>query len=307
MSRRAYVGRYAPSPTGPLHFGSLVAAVAGFLDARRHGGRWLLRIEDIDPPRIAPGADEDIRRTLEAYGFAWDGELIRQSDSTDRHLEALHRLEARGLVYACSCSRRQLRETARIGALGPVYPGTCRRRGVIGEHAMRVLVTDEPVTVADRLQPALTQRLERELGDFVVRRRDGLVAYQLAVVVDDAAEGVTDVVRGVDLRDSTPRQVYLQELLGLPRPRYAHVPVIVSPSGEKLSKQTGAPPVRRESAVATLTAALDALGQRPPRDLAAASLEAIWEWAQAHWDMDALRGVAEIAAPPLALQQNRLW
>ncbi len=292
--RNGYVGRFAPSPTGPLHFGSLLAAVVSFLEARRAGGRWLLRIEDIDPPREQPGATEAIVRCLEDYGFEWDGELLLQSDSRDLHDAAIERLMDRGLAYRCSCSRRML-AGAPTGPLGTIYPGTCRDRQVTGESAIRVRTDDKPIRFEDRLQGWVEQRLQSESGDYVIRRRDALVAYQLAVVVDDAANGVTDIVRGLDLLDSTPRQIYLQGLLGLPTPSYAHLPIAVHDDGQKLSKLTGAPAIESARAAATLHRALSVLAQTPPVELAASPTEEVWRWAQANWDPSRIVGRRSIA------------
>jgi len=291
------VGRFAPSPTGPLHFGSLLAAVASYLEARVHGGRWLLRIEDIDPPREETGAAEAIVRCLEVYGFRWDGPVLRQSRNEERHRAAVERLLAEGLAYPCRCTRRVLARTARQGAMGPIYPGSCRDGSGRGARAIRVRTTDEPIAVVDRLQGRIEQRLESELGDFVIRRRDGLIAYQLAVVIDDAVDGITEVVRGIDLLDSTPRQIHLQRLLGLPTPAYMHIPVAVGADGEKLSKQTGAPPIAIDPvAVApTLCRALACLRQEPPADLAGASADAVWDWALANWRPRRLHSLASVA------------
>ncbi len=279
------VGRFAPSPTGPLHFGSLLAAVASYLEVSVRGGRWLLRIEDIDPPREEAGAAEAIIRCLEVYGFQWHGPVRRQSRNEQRHRAVIERLLADGLAYPCRCTRRVLARTARHGAMGPIYPGTCRDGSGRGARAIRVRTTDEPIAVVDRLQGRIEQRLESELGDFVILRRDGLIAYQLAVVIDDAVDGVTEVVRGIDLLDSTPRQIHLQRLLGLPTPTYMHIPVAAGADGEKLSKQTAAPPIAIDpKAVApTLYRALTCLRQQPPAGLRDSSIETVWEWALANW------------------------
>ncbi|HEX4944119.1 MAG TPA: tRNA glutamyl-Q(34) synthetase GluQRS, partial [Usitatibacteraceae bacterium] len=260
-----YIGRFAPSPTGPLHFGSLVAAVASWLDARSVGGRWHLRIEDVDAPRTAPGAEDDILRTLEALGLAWDGPVVRQRERKARYEEALETLRGRGLTYRCRCSRREIADSGVHGIDGVVYPGTCRHAAVASTTpaAERFIVPDETVVLDDRVQGRVAQRLATDIGDFVVHRRDGLFAYQLAVVVDDGDLGVTDVVRGADLLDSTPRQVALQRALGLRTPRYLHVPVATR-GGEKLSKQTLAPAVVASSGTAALLSALDFLGQAAP-------------------------------------------
>ena len=267
-----YIGRFAPSPTGPLHMGSLIAALASWLDARAAGGRWLVRIEDLDPPRAVRGAADEILRTLERLGLGWDGEPVYQSRRDALYREALDRL--RPQTYWCSCTRREVADSslglATDGA--HIYPGTCRHRGAPEGRALRVRTGVQEIRFQDRLQGAQCQVLERDTGDFVLYRADGLVAYQLAVVVDDAAQGVTDVVRGADLLDSTARQIYLQRLLGVPAPRYLHVPAAVNAAGEKLAKQTGAAAV--DASMAAIRSALRFLGQPE-----AASLEeAVRNW-----------------------------
>jgi glutamyl-Q tRNA(Asp) synthetase len=290
---RQYVGRFAPSPTGPLHFGSLVAAVASYLEARAHNGRWLLRIEDIDPPREEPGAIQSILDALEAYGFEWDGDIIFQSASRPAHDAALETLLARGLAYACGCSRKDLAHAPR-GPLGTIYPGTCRSGCDAPETAIRLRTNDEPIAFTDRLQGEQVQHLESESGDFVIRRRDGLIAYQLAVVVDDAVQGVTEIVRGIDIMDSTQRQIWLQRLLGYPTPNYAHIPVITHADGDKLSKLTGAPGIPVDEVRPILVRALAALQQSPPDDLAASSLGDVWQWASDNWKIQALQGLTAV-------------
>jgi glutamyl-Q tRNA(Asp) synthetase len=277
-----YVGRFAPSPTGPLHFGSLVAAVASWLDARAAGGRWHLRIEDVDAPRTVPGAEDEILRALEALGLHWDGPVVRQRDRTARYRQALEELRRRGLAYRCRCSRKEIADSGVHGIDGIVYPGTCRDTAVPADvsAAERFRVLAGEVAFTDRVQGRIAQRLEAEVGDFVVLRRDGLFAYQLAVVVDDADLGVTDVVRGADLLDSTPRQIALQRALGLSTPRYLHVPVATR-QGEKLSKQTLAPALDPASGPRALRAALAFLGQpvpppAPPAEILAAAIPA-WD------------------------------
>ena len=278
MHETPYIGRFAPTPSGYLHFGSLVAALASYLDARRKGGRWLLRMEDLDPPREMPGAQDAILRTLETYGFAWDGAVERQSARHEAYAAALDQLLARGLAYPCSCSRKQLDGQ-------PIYPGTCRTAGrPAHDAAIRLRVPDAEYAFVDRVQGRFAQNLAREVGDFVIRRRDGLYAYQLAVVLDDAWQGVTDIVRGADLLDSTPRQLYLQELLGLPQPRYLHVPLIIQPDGHKLGKSYRSPPLPADQAPPLLVRALRALGQQPPAELADATPRAVLDWGIDHWD-----------------------
>jgi glutamyl-Q tRNA(Asp) synthetase len=254
-----YIGRFAPSPTGPLHLGSLIAAAASWLDARAAGGRWLVRIEDLDQPRAVHSAGAEILRTLERLGLWWDGDVVYQSARHHVYREALARLQ--GHTYWCSCTRREIADSSLGLAIdgAHIYPGTCRAGSAREGRSLRVRTGSEAIRFVDRLQGAQWQILERHIGDFVLYRADGLFAYQLAVVVDDAQQGVTDVVRGADLLDSTPRQIFLQRLLGLATPRYLHVPVAVNEQGEKLAKQTGA------AAIAptwdTLRQALRFLGQ----------------------------------------------
>ena len=257
-----YVGRFAPSPTGPLHFGSLIAAVASYLDAKHHDGKWLVRIEDVDQTRCKPEWALNILRTLESLGFEWDGEIVTQSTRIDHYAAAIERLQSGKLLYACLCSRKEIGDSAVRGIEGPVYPGTCRdRHHAMRGAALRVITNNDPVEFDDRIQGRTSQRIESEIGDFILRRKDGLHAYQLAVVVDDALQGVTHVVRGADLLDSTARQIYLQRLLGYPTPAYLHFPVAVNELGQKLSKQTLAAGVNAQSARTAVLAALRFLGQ----------------------------------------------
>lgn len=281
-----YRGRFAPSPTGPLHFGSLVAAMASYADARAARGQWLLRIEDVDEPRTRAGATAGILGALERLGFEWDGAVWRQSERRDAYQAALAQLVAQGIVYPCACTRREL-ATAPLGRIGErVYPGTCRG-GLAGARAahkriaMRVRVPFAPIEFIDRLYGRQRQRLAEDVGDFAVRRSDGFFAYQLAVVVDDAAQRISDVVRGADLLASTPRQIFLQRALGLATPRYLHVPVAVDARGAKLSKATGAaalPP----APLPALHAAWRFLEQPWPR-VPPATVRDFWSWAVANW------------------------
>lgn len=301
-----YVGRFAPSPTGPLHFGSLLAALASYLQAKSHGGLWILRVEDIDPPRQQDGAIDEILTALERYGFEWDGPVLYQGEGTERHRQIISKLRSSGFAYACSCSRRDL-ATAKQGPLGAVYPGTCRNGCEGEEYAVRVRTDNVPIGFIDGLQGARTQRLESESGDFVVLRRDGLIAYHLAVVVDDFDQGITEIVRGIDLLDSTPRQIHLQRLLNYPTPSYLHIPVAENAAGQKLSKLTGAPALPLDSASKILVAALDALGQQPPQELAEGPLDDVWSWSIKHWQHAVMAG--QIAIPTedaLAGSQNGL-
>jgi glutamyl-Q tRNA(Asp) synthetase len=291
-------GRFAPSPTGPLHFGSLIAALASYCDARSHGGEWLVRIEDVDEPRTRPGAEREILATLARYGFQWDGPVVRQSERSSRYQCALDALTARGLAYACACTRREL-ESAPLGAGGErVYPGTCRNgvpadRAARPARAWRVRVDDASVGFVDRLQGPQRQSLAQDVGDFVVKRADGLFAYQLAVVVDDAEQGVTDVVRGADLLASTPRQIFLQRTLELAEPAYLHLPIAIDASGDKLSKRTRAPPLP-DDPLPALMAAWRFLEQSPAR---ARDVAAFWRHAHANWTPTRLPPVTMLPAP----------
>ena len=274
-----YIGRFAPTRSGHLHFGSLVAALASYLDARSVGGRWLVRMEDLDPPREEPGAQAAILKALESYGFEWDGDMVRQSDRHAAYDEVINRLFNQGLAYACTCSRKQLEPYHGI------YPGFCRNAGHGTENAaIRLRVPELEYHFIDRVQGEFRQHLGREVGDFVIRRRDGLYAYQLAVVLDDAWQGITDIVRGADLLDSTPRQLYLQELLGLPQPRYLHIPLITQPDGHKLGKSYRSPPLTEDQATPLLLRALRALGHKPVTELNDATPREVLNWGIAHWD-----------------------
>jgi glutamyl-Q tRNA(Asp) synthetase len=287
-----YRGRFAPSPTGPLHFGSLVAAVGSTLEARTRGGDWLVRMEDLDKPREVAGAADEILRVLEALGFEWDEPVLYQSRRDFAYGEALSKLKRSGAVFPCACTRKEIEDSvsafggAKSDAGDLVYPGTCRDGLPPGREgrAIRVRVDDIAIAFDDALQGRVEQNLARDVGDFVVRRADGLYAYQLAVVVDDAEQGITDVVRGADLLDSTPRQIHLQRLLGFPTPNYMHLPVAVNAEGQKLSKQTLAAAVDPAKGAAALADALAFLGNPPPPKLRNARAADVWSWATEHWD-----------------------
>jgi glutamyl-Q tRNA(Asp) synthetase len=291
-----YRGRFAPSPTGPLHLGSLVAALASYLDAKARHGQWLVRIEDIDPPREVPEASDWILQALDTLGLHWDETVLRQSTRTEAYETALHQLEQQGLIYACRCSRLEL-------AGHHVYPGTCRDLHLPWQAgtALRCRIKAQRQGFHDRLQGDYAQELARDCGDFVVRRKDGPFSYQLAVVVDDAHQGITDVVRGIDLLDSTPRQLYLQRELQLLSPRYAHVPVLMDlTTGQKLSKQNLATPLDLERPAATLWHALWLLRQAPPQDLRRDEVASVLAWAVCNWRPELMQGLAQIplATPP---------
>lgn len=301
-----YRGRFAPSPSGRLHFGSLVAATASYLSARQAGGEWLLRIEDLDPPRTVPGSADQIVATLEALGFEWSGSILFQSTRAEAYQAALTQLLDLGLAYPCSCSRSELLTAQPASKPGGTlrYPGFCRN----GPHprfpaepmAIRLRVEAAPIAVEDGIQGARIFDVAREVGDFVIRRRDQLYAYQLAVTVDDADQGITHVVRGIDLWDSTPRQMILQRALGLPTPKYAHVPLATGTNGVKLSKSAGAAAIDMRTPTWQVWRALQFLRQAPPPELRMGAVDALWDWAIQHWRVQPLHGLqrAMVRDPP---------
>ena len=285
-----YRGRFAPSPTGPLHFGSLVSAVISYLDARSHKGKWLLRIEDIDPPREVVGAADTILRQLEAHGLQWDEPVLYQSQRYQAYAAALALLREQALLYPCSCSRQQLREQGGIHTLQCQRSDAC----LLDEHALRVRVPPgTTIQYVDRLQGPQREDIAKTAGDFVLKRKDGLYAYQLAVVVDDEFQQITHIVRGSDLLSSTPRQMYLQQQLGSRHPEYAHHPVVLNDSRQKLSKQNLAPAVGGGSPSANLQAVFSWLNIALPNELQGASCETLLAWAGENWRLASLRGVAD--------------
>lgn len=286
--KRKYCGRFAPSPSGPLHFGSLVAAMGSYLDARHNRGEWLVRIEDLDPPREKPGSADGILTTLEAFGFEWDREILYQNcrHRTKAYREALDTLSTHAMAFLCACTRREINATGLLGIDGPIYPGTCRNDLPEGREArtIRVRTDDLGISFLDLVCGEQQQKIFSQIGDFVIRRADGLAAYQLAVVVDDAFQGVNRVVRGADLLYSTPRQIYLQQLLKLPTPEYAHLPLVRDGSGRKLSKQSRSLPVDNQNPLPALVTAWQFLGQIKP-DPELQQIENFWQWAIVNWDL----------------------
>ncbi|EGV30668.1 Glutamyl-Q tRNA(Asp) synthetase [Thiorhodococcus drewsii AZ1] len=282
----SYRGRFAPSPTGALHFGSLIAALASYADARAHQGAWILRMEDLDRPRERPGAAERILETLRAFGFAWDEPILYQSARTSAYNEALARLTQLGLAYPCGCTRSEIATIATLGAEGPIYPGTCRKGLAQGraQRSIRLNTHGARIDFEDRIQGPQSQSIEEATGDFVLHRADGIHAYQLAVVVDDAYQGITHVVRGADLLLSTPRQILLQRLLGCSRPTYGHVPLILDEQGHKLSKSHSAAPVDPSNPLPALNLAWRLLGQPPLPDHD--SPQAFWDLAIPRWRLE---------------------
>ena len=282
-------GRFAPTPSGPLHFGSLVAALASYCQARAGGREWLLRIEDVDTPRVVEGSEARILRALEAFGFDWDGPVLRQSDRFEYYREALEQLRRQGDSFACECSRRSLREQGvTSGVLGQIYPGNCRDRQLSGtDHSIRMNTAQAgTVEFDDVVYGRFALDLEREVGDFVLRRRDGIYAYHLAVVVDDEQQGVDEIVRGADLLENTCLHIHLQRRLGYQTPTYVHLPLVNNADGVKLSKQTGALALDFDQAASLLAAALRHLGQQPPPELKQAQATEVLAWAIANWRIE---------------------
>lgn len=289
--QREPLGRFAPSPTGPLHLGSLLAAVGSYLDARSAGARWLVRIEDLDTPRVIPGCASEHLRVLEAFGFEWDGEVLYQSTRRDAYRDAMARLTTLGRTFRCSCTRKALAATNEEDATGNGYGGTCRLGPTrMGPTSLRFRVSDAPVRFDDIY---LGAQSFAGFGDVVVERRDGIATYQLAVVVDDAFQSVTRVVRGADLLASTPWQIELQEALGFSRPIYGHLPLVTEPDGSKLAKSRRSLPLELTAIPQALTATLTHLSQRPPAELARSSIKDVWKWAFANWNPQALAGKNE--------------
>jgi len=282
------VGRFAPSPTGPLHFGSLVAAVASYCDVKSRNGQWLLRIEDVDQTRCLPNVSVDIISTLQRFGFEWDAEIIYQSQRTDLYAQALSQLHKQGLAYACTCSRKEIADSSTLqGIEGILYPGTCLVQPIKPgmATAWRIKTDSRTIQFHDRIQGAQQHQMRRDIGDFVIQRADGLFSYQLAVVVDDAMQGITHVVRGADLLHSTTRQIYLQQHLGHPTPVYAHIGLVRNAQGQKLSKQTLAAALPSDNLASTLRSAFDFLPQLPNPAPALQSIPALWQWAMESWQL----------------------
>lgn len=290
MINHGYIGRFAPSPTGPLHFGSLVTALASYLDARANGGKWLVRVEDLDPPREVTGSATLILEQLQAFGMDWDGHVLYQSSRLSAYERILEQLENRKVCFNCDCSRH------RVSGLEGIYDGRCRSRGLTSTSglAIRLKIKPETVRFTDGIQGDYAQNLEREVGDFILRRKGGLFAYQLAVVADDAMQEITHIVRGYDLLSSTPRQIYLQQLLDLPTPNYAHIPIIVNALGQKLSKQHFAEPIDLENAPSLLVSALQFLGMTPPSSLIGAAPASLMAWGTEHWDIQRVPKLAKM-------------
>lgn len=298
-----YIGRFAPSPTGPLHFGSLIAAVASYAEARKQHGRWLVRMEDLDKPREIAGAADHILHTLSAFGFEWDTDVIYQSERSSYYQAAFDELLSKGYIYPCSCSRKEIADSASIGIEGAIYPGTCLvhppKPG--SKVSWRIKTNHGPLVFRDAIQNSqneniFSQNLAKDIGDFVLKRADGFFAYQLAAVVDDNIQSITHIIRGADLLSSTPRQIYLQQLLNFEQPQYSHVPIAVNAADEKLSKQTLAEAIDSTDAVNWLIKALQFLGQKPPKMLQKNSISEVWKWVFENWDLQKIPAVFKLPA-----------
>lgn len=286
-----YRGRFAPSPTGPLHFGSLVAAMGSYLQAKHQNGEWLLRIDDIDPPREQKGAADDILRTLEGFGFEWDENVQYQSNRLERYQEAVHDLLKQRLAYPCSCSRKSIIKKTGQTKGETVYPGFCRdgpleKLTESSDYSIRLRCNNDLIHFNDAIQGQQTCNLENLNGDFILQRRDGYFSYHLASGIDDAEQQITEVVRGADLLSCTPSQIHVQHMLNLSSPHYCHLPIAVNEKGQKLSKQSHAKPLDMKDSVALLCKTLKFLGQMPPIELMNANQEEIWKWAKNHWQLD---------------------
>ncbi|RUM93472.1 MAG: tRNA glutamyl-Q(34) synthetase GluQRS [Thiothrix sp.] len=290
-SKTDYIGRFAPSPSGLLHLGSLVAAVGSYLQTKANVGKWLLRIEDLDPPREVAGATDAILRSLEAHGLHWDENVTYQSKRTEIYQEVLDRLLNSHHAYPCSCSRKEIAALANTGELGVIYPGTCRNGPTQPERehlSYRLRTKNAFIAFDDIRLGRRSQHLHRDLGDFVIKRTDGYFAYQLAVVVDDSLQGITEIVRGEDLLSNTPRQIYLQIILGYPTPRYLHLPLVTNSQGKKLCKQHHAPALKNNKASENIVTALDFLGHTPPKFLSSAEPVELLDWATKNWKPEKL-------------------
>ncbi|HEY8939962.1 MAG TPA: tRNA glutamyl-Q(34) synthetase GluQRS [Cellvibrio sp.] len=292
-----YIGRFAPSPSGPLHFGSLVTALASYLDAKANNGQWLVRMEDLDPPREQPGAADDILHCLDGHGLHWDAEVMYQSQRHNAYQRCLDELISRGWVYPCGCSRQDL------ASMGGIYDGRCRHKPVdlSRPHSLRLKLYDidnhpgcDEIYFHDLIQGSQAQNLRTQAGDQILKRRDGFYAYQLAVVVDDIAQGITHIIRGSDLLEVTGRQLFFFELLGSPQPAYGHVPLALQANGQKLSKQNHARAIATKEAGRNLWRGLEFLGQNPPADLADASTNEILDWGLHYWRRDKIRGLSHL-------------
>lgn len=290
-SQPSYRGRFAPSPTGPLHFGSLIAAMGSYLQAKHQNGEWFVRIDDIDPPRELKGAADEILKTLEAFGFEWDQSVLYQSSRRKRYQEAVEHLIKQQLAYPCSCSRTSILQRTGQTKGEIIYPGFCRNGSIDkqakeSELSTRLICNDEIIRFNDTIQGKQSINLTKQVGDIIIRRRDQLFSYQLASGIDDAEQDITEVVRGADLLSCTPSHLHVQNLLNLPSPQYCHLPIALNNAGQKLSKQNHATAIFAKDSTELLYKTLKFLGQMPPIHLMKANQEDIWNWAKTHWQLD---------------------
>lgn len=295
MLSEEYRGRFAPSPSGPLHLGSLYTALASFLQARQKKGRWLLRIDDLDTPRVAKGASDSILKTLDAFSLEWDDAVLYQSQQAEYYEKAVESLANQSLVYPCNCSRKELLETNKGQSV--IHPALCPTSTVSPSnkpHALRISTKGTQIKFTDLLQGEIKQDIHKEAGDFVLQRRDQIYAYHLATVVDDEQLGITEVLRGIDLIGSTPRQLYLLQQLNYNTPAFAHIPILTNSEGVKLSKKCLAEPVGTESPTKSLLVCLKLLGQNPPSELSKATKTELLEWAIENWDPLKLSGIEQL-------------
>ena len=284
-----YRGRFAPSPTGPLHFGSLIAAISSYAQARKQNGTWLVRIEDVDQPRCDATSTKLILEALEIYGMQWDENIVYQSQRDHLYQTALDILKSKNLSYDCACSRKDINVNAEYNS-NLIYPGTCKNGIKNNKQArsIRLHTNNEIINFNDKVQGYYSQNITKDVGDFIIKRADNLFAYQLAVVVDDEEQNITEVVRGSDMLDSTARQILLQQLLSYVTPQYMHIPLATTEDGNKLSKQNMAPPINIEDPRPTLISALTFLKQYPPTDLRDCNIETIWDWVINNWSIKAI-------------------
>lgn len=282
-----YRGRFAPSPTGPLHFGSLVAATGSYLQAKHQQGEWLVRIDDIDPPREVKGATTNILKTLEEFGFQWDGEISYQSQRHQYYNDAIDELQRKQLAYSCNCTRSSITKATGQTGSSVRYPGLCRNKNLTNanQYSIRILTTEKFIVFHDRLHGSVSTNFDQEIGDFILRRADSYFSYHLATGIDDAEQNITEVVRGADLLQCTAQQIHVQNSLNLATPGYMHLPVALNEQGEKLSKQTYAPAIDKANAVSLLFKTLKFLGQQPSSELESATIDELWQWAIANWSI----------------------
>lgn len=283
---KKYCGRFAPSPTGPLHFGSLIAAVASYLDAKKNNGKWLLRIEDIDPPREVKGASSEILRVLEDFGFEWNNDKIYQSEKIEIFNDIVSDLLNKKKAYYCGCSRKEIRAISRETPAGFIYPGTCRDGLPEGKskRSIRIKTDNSDIIFKDLIRGKMVHNISEISGDFIIKRADGLISYNLAVVIDDYLSKITHIVRGNDLFLCTPQQIHINNILGYPVPQFGHFPLAVHNS-HKLSKQTHAPAINSKNKIELLIRALNFLGQNPPKELYAENIDSIWNWSIENWNI----------------------